>query len=68
MMRGGSDLLEDSPALLKEKLYRLQVENENLRKRQTSADADAYKGWIECLSRFGIAFALGLLKCMCLFS
>lgn len=45
MLRGGSDLLEDSPALLKEKVLRLQAENEALKKRSsTSADGDAYKG------------------------
>ncbi|OQR79030.1 protein Hook3-like [Tropilaelaps mercedesae] len=44
MMRGGSELLEDSPALLKEKLLRSQAENEALKKRAlTSADGDAYK-------------------------
>ncbi|XP_022656926.1 protein Hook homolog 3-like isoform X3 [Varroa destructor] len=44
MIPGSSDFLEDSPALLKEKLLRLQAENETLRKRSlTSADGDAYK-------------------------
>lgn len=45
MLRGGNELLEDSPAILKEKLLRLQAENEALKKRSmSSGDSDAYKG------------------------